>query len=167
MQFYLFIFILSSFLPQGYAAGNAVPGPLKNVEKEFLKKYWAKWKASHTGRWYVYLITGESSDHQMLVKVVFSIESIVELINLLYSVSLYPFTEMLTKENTHFFHFCYLTYVLLSDTATHSIYCSYFVLETLALTIFYFLFFVLFLLSIFNDYLIIILFNVPVVQCHI
>lgn len=35
---------------EGYAAGNAVPGPLKNVEKEFLKKYWAKWKASHTGR---------------------------------------------------------------------------------------------------------------------
>jgi hypothetical protein len=78
----------------------------------------------------------------MLVKVVFLIESIVELINLLYSVSLYPFTEMLTKENTHFFfHFCYLTYVLLSDTATHSIYCSYFVLETLALTIFFFCFF--------------------------
>ncbi|KAL7130225.1 hypothetical protein ABFS83_13G120100 [Erythranthe nasuta] len=35
---------------EGYAAGNAVPSPLKNVEKEFLKKYWAKWKASHTGR---------------------------------------------------------------------------------------------------------------------
>ncbi|KAM7255296.1 hypothetical protein ACFE04_020537 [Oxalis oulophora] len=35
---------------QGYAAGNAVPGPQKNVEKEFLKKYWAKWKASHSGR---------------------------------------------------------------------------------------------------------------------
>ena len=74
----------------------------------------------------------------MLVKVLFSFESIVELINLLYSVSLYPFTEMLTKENTHFFHFCYHTYVLLSHTATHSIYCSYFVLETLALTILFF-----------------------------
>ncbi|KAK9267484.1 hypothetical protein L1049_009910 [Liquidambar formosana] len=35
---------------EGYAAGNAIPGPQKNVEKEFLKKYWAKWKASHTGR---------------------------------------------------------------------------------------------------------------------
>ncbi|KAL6562216.1 tyrosyl-DNA phosphodiesterase 1 [Orobanche gracilis] len=35
---------------EGYAAGNAIPSPLKNVEKEFLKKYWAKWKASHTGR---------------------------------------------------------------------------------------------------------------------
>ncbi|XP_021766943.1 tyrosyl-DNA phosphodiesterase 1-like isoform X1 [Chenopodium quinoa] len=35
---------------EGYAAGNAIPSPLKNVEKEFLKKYWAKWKATHTGR---------------------------------------------------------------------------------------------------------------------
>ncbi|KAI4368211.1 hypothetical protein MLD38_016795 [Melastoma candidum] len=35
---------------EGYAAGNAIPSPLKNVEKEFLKKYWAKWKAGHTGR---------------------------------------------------------------------------------------------------------------------
>ncbi|KAL2655300.1 hypothetical protein AAZV13_04G059400 [Glycine max] len=35
---------------EGYAAGNAVPSPLKNVEKTFLKKYWAKWKADHTGR---------------------------------------------------------------------------------------------------------------------
>ncbi|CAI0468154.1 unnamed protein product [Linum tenue] len=35
---------------EGYAAGNAVPSPLKNVEKEFLKKYWARWKATHTGR---------------------------------------------------------------------------------------------------------------------
>ncbi|CAN4109750.1 unnamed protein product [Withania somnifera] len=35
---------------EGYAAGNAVPSPLKNVEKGFLKKYWARWKASHTGR---------------------------------------------------------------------------------------------------------------------
>ncbi|XP_021836412.2 tyrosyl-DNA phosphodiesterase 1 [Spinacia oleracea] len=35
---------------EGYAAGNAVPSPIKNVEKEFLKKYWAKWKATHTGR---------------------------------------------------------------------------------------------------------------------
>ncbi|GMH15800.1 hypothetical protein Nepgr_017641 [Nepenthes gracilis] len=35
---------------EGYAAGNAIPSPLKNVEKELLKKYWAKWKASHTGR---------------------------------------------------------------------------------------------------------------------
>ncbi|KAJ6706885.1 TYROSYL-DNA PHOSPHODIESTERASE 1 [Salix viminalis] len=38
---------------EGYAAGNAIPSPLKNVEKGFLKKYWAKWKASHTGRWYM------------------------------------------------------------------------------------------------------------------
>ncbi|KAH7545799.1 hypothetical protein FEM48_Zijuj01G0132100 [Ziziphus jujuba var. spinosa] len=35
---------------EGYAAGNAIPSPLKNVEKTFLRKYWAKWKASHTGR---------------------------------------------------------------------------------------------------------------------
>ncbi|KAK1309189.1 hypothetical protein QJS10_CPA09g01256 [Acorus calamus] len=35
---------------EGYAAGNAVPSPQKNVEKDFLKKYWATWKASHTGR---------------------------------------------------------------------------------------------------------------------
>ncbi|KAE8733194.1 Chaperone protein dnaJ 50 [Hibiscus syriacus] len=35
---------------EGYAAGNAIPSPLKNVEKGFLKNYWAKWKASHTGR---------------------------------------------------------------------------------------------------------------------
>lgn len=34
---------------EGYAAGNSIPSPVKNVEKEFLKKYWAKWKASHTG----------------------------------------------------------------------------------------------------------------------
>ncbi|CAN0913571.1 Tyrosyl-DNA phosphodiesterase 1 [Linum grandiflorum] len=39
---------------EGYAAGNAVPSPLKNVEKEVLKKYWAKWKATHTGRcWFL------------------------------------------------------------------------------------------------------------------
>ncbi|XP_031257301.1 tyrosyl-DNA phosphodiesterase 1-like isoform X1 [Pistacia vera] len=35
---------------EGYAAGNAIPSPHKNVDKEFLKKYWAKWKANHTGR---------------------------------------------------------------------------------------------------------------------
>ncbi|KAK6917354.1 Tyrosyl-DNA phosphodiesterase I [Dillenia turbinata] len=35
---------------EGYAAGNAIPSPQKNVEKELLKKYWAKWKASDTGR---------------------------------------------------------------------------------------------------------------------
>ncbi|KAJ8761732.1 hypothetical protein K2173_004541 [Erythroxylum novogranatense] len=35
---------------EGYAAGNAIPSPLKNVEKGFLKKYWAKWNATHTGR---------------------------------------------------------------------------------------------------------------------
>ncbi|XP_062013417.1 tyrosyl-DNA phosphodiesterase 1 isoform X2 [Rosa rugosa] len=35
---------------EGYAAGNAVPSPAKNVDKDFLKKYWARWKASHTGR---------------------------------------------------------------------------------------------------------------------
>ncbi|KMS96656.1 hypothetical protein BVRB_8g201170 isoform B [Beta vulgaris subsp. vulgaris] len=34
---------------EGYAAGNAIPSPLKNVEKGFLNKYWAKWKATHTG----------------------------------------------------------------------------------------------------------------------
>lgn len=43
-------------LIQGYAAGNAIPSPLKNVEKEFLKRYWAKWKATHSGRWYLSLI---------------------------------------------------------------------------------------------------------------
>nr|XP_043610213.1 tyrosyl-DNA phosphodiesterase 1 [Erigeron canadensis] len=35
---------------EGYAAGSCVPSPQKNVEKAFLKRYWAKWKASHTGR---------------------------------------------------------------------------------------------------------------------
>lgn len=35
---------------EGYAAGSCVPSPQKNVEKAFLKKYWAKWKASHSGR---------------------------------------------------------------------------------------------------------------------
>ncbi|KAK9749734.1 hypothetical protein RND81_02G146600 [Saponaria officinalis] len=35
---------------QGYTAGNMIPSPLKNVEKEFLKKYWGKWKTTHTGR---------------------------------------------------------------------------------------------------------------------
>ncbi|XP_010550062.1 PREDICTED: tyrosyl-DNA phosphodiesterase 1 isoform X1 [Tarenaya hassleriana] len=35
---------------EGYAAGNAIPSPLKNMEKAFLKKYWAKWKAGHSGR---------------------------------------------------------------------------------------------------------------------
>eukprot|EP00252_Welwitschia_mirabilis_P005216 TRINITY_DN15700_c0_g1_i1.p1 TRINITY_DN15700_c0_g1~~TRINITY_DN15700_c0_g1_i1.p1 ORF type:complete len:580 (-),score=95.55 TRINITY_DN15700_c0_g1_i1:217-1956(-) len=35
---------------EGYAAGNAIPSPLKNVEKAFLKKYWARWQADHTGR---------------------------------------------------------------------------------------------------------------------
>ncbi|MED6192928.1 tyrosyl-DNA phosphodiesterase 1, variant 2 [Stylosanthes scabra] len=35
---------------EGYAAGSAIPSPFKNVEKAFLKKYWAKWKADHTGR---------------------------------------------------------------------------------------------------------------------
>lgn len=40
-------------LLQGYAAGNAIPSPLKNVEKEFLKKFWAKWQADHSGRGYL------------------------------------------------------------------------------------------------------------------
>ncbi|EOA23023.1 hypothetical protein CARUB_v10003786mg [Capsella rubella] len=35
---------------EGYAAGNAIPSPLKNVEKPFLIKYWAKWKANHSAR---------------------------------------------------------------------------------------------------------------------
>ncbi|KAH9325792.1 hypothetical protein KI387_005970, partial [Taxus chinensis] len=35
---------------EGYAAGNAIPSPQKNVEKEFLKRYWARWQANHTGR---------------------------------------------------------------------------------------------------------------------
>lgn len=35
---------------EGYAAGNAIPSPLKNVEKGFLRKYWAKWKSYHSGR---------------------------------------------------------------------------------------------------------------------
>ncbi|CAN8299931.1 unnamed protein product [Cochlearia groenlandica] len=35
---------------EGYAAGSAIPSPLKNVEKPFLKKYWAKWKAEHSAR---------------------------------------------------------------------------------------------------------------------
>ncbi|KAG9140509.1 hypothetical protein Leryth_023021 [Lithospermum erythrorhizon] len=32
---------------EGYAAGSCIPSPQKNVEKDFLNKYWAKWKASH------------------------------------------------------------------------------------------------------------------------
>ncbi|XP_057834924.2 tyrosyl-DNA phosphodiesterase 1 isoform X1 [Cryptomeria japonica] len=35
---------------EGYAAGNAIPSPHKNVEKEFLKRYWARWQANHIGR---------------------------------------------------------------------------------------------------------------------
>ncbi|KMZ72271.1 putative Tyrosyl-DNA phosphodiesterase [Zostera marina] len=35
---------------EGYAAGNSLASPQKNVEREFLKKYWARWKSSHTGR---------------------------------------------------------------------------------------------------------------------
>ncbi|CAN6452176.1 unnamed protein product [Victoria cruziana] len=35
---------------EGYAAGGALPSPQKNIEKAFLKKYWCKWKAVHTGR---------------------------------------------------------------------------------------------------------------------
>ncbi|KAG6532682.1 hypothetical protein ZIOFF_006532 [Zingiber officinale] len=35
---------------EGYAAGNAIPSPQKNVEKAFLRKYWARWKANHVGR---------------------------------------------------------------------------------------------------------------------
>lgn len=48
----LWIFLLKReiFKQKGYAAGNAIPSPLKNVEKPFLKKYWAKWKADHSAR---------------------------------------------------------------------------------------------------------------------
>lgn len=35
---------------EGYRAGNAIPSPQKNVEKVFLKMYWARWKANHVGR---------------------------------------------------------------------------------------------------------------------
>ncbi|XP_078157113.1 tyrosyl-DNA phosphodiesterase-like protein isoform X4 [Carex rostrata] len=35
---------------EGYAAGGAIPSPQKNVEKDFLRKYWARWKADHVGR---------------------------------------------------------------------------------------------------------------------
>eukprot|EP00250_Pteridium_aquilinum_P016998 c23402_g1_i3 orf=440-2491(-) len=35
---------------EGYSAGNAIPSPLKNVEKDFLRQYWARWCADHTGR---------------------------------------------------------------------------------------------------------------------
>jgi hypothetical protein len=35
---------------QGYAAGNAVPSPQKNVERAFLSKYWSHWQADHSGR---------------------------------------------------------------------------------------------------------------------
>lgn len=35
---------------EGYRAGNAIPSPQKNVEKDFLKRYWARWKANHVGR---------------------------------------------------------------------------------------------------------------------
>ncbi|XVF25982.1 hypothetical protein REPUB_Repub13aG0261100 [Reevesia pubescens] len=46
---------------EGYAAGNAIPSPLKNVEKGFLKKYWAKWKASHSGRCWLLLTSANLS----------------------------------------------------------------------------------------------------------
>ncbi|XP_015695427.1 tyrosyl-DNA phosphodiesterase 1 isoform X2 [Oryza brachyantha] len=36
---------------EGYAAGSCIPSPQKNVEKDFLRKYWARWKADHVGRW--------------------------------------------------------------------------------------------------------------------
>ncbi|KAI5066303.1 hypothetical protein GOP47_0018927 [Adiantum capillus-veneris] len=35
---------------EGYAAGNAIPSPLKNVEKDFLRRCWARWSADHSGR---------------------------------------------------------------------------------------------------------------------
>ncbi|CAM6010721.1 unnamed protein product [Sphagnum balticum] len=35
---------------EGYAAGNAVPSPQKNVERVFLSKYWSHWQADHSGR---------------------------------------------------------------------------------------------------------------------
>ncbi|KAG8080276.1 hypothetical protein GUJ93_ZPchr0007g4553 [Zizania palustris] len=35
---------------EGYAAGSCIPSPQKNVEKDFLRKYWARWKADHVGR---------------------------------------------------------------------------------------------------------------------
>ncbi|KAJ7560336.1 hypothetical protein O6H91_04G125000 [Diphasiastrum complanatum] len=39
---------------EGYAAGNAIPSPAKNVDKNFLSKYWAHWQAEHTGRrWFL------------------------------------------------------------------------------------------------------------------
>uniref|UniRef100_A0A0E0Q992 PNK FHA domain-containing protein n=1 Tax=Oryza rufipogon TaxID=4529 RepID=A0A0E0Q992_ORYRU len=34
---------------EGYAAGSCIPSPQKNVEKDFLRKYWARWKADHLG----------------------------------------------------------------------------------------------------------------------
>lgn len=41
-----------SYSYQGYAAGSCIPSPQKNVERDFLKKYWSRWKADHVGRWY-------------------------------------------------------------------------------------------------------------------
>lgn len=35
---------------EGYAAGSCIPSPQKNVERDFLKKYWSRWKADHVGR---------------------------------------------------------------------------------------------------------------------
>ncbi|KQK15923.1 tyrosyl-DNA phosphodiesterase 1 [Brachypodium distachyon] len=35
---------------EGYAAGSCIPSPQKNVEKDFLRKYWSRWKADHVGR---------------------------------------------------------------------------------------------------------------------
>lgn len=49
LGYFSFFFLVLLDL-QGYAAGNAIPSPLKNVEKAFLKKFWAKWKAGHSGR---------------------------------------------------------------------------------------------------------------------
>ncbi|KAL9667473.1 hypothetical protein QQ045_001834 [Rhodiola kirilowii] len=52
---------------EGYSAGNAIPSPLKNVEKTFLKKYWAKWKARHTGRWYVSVAESSVSELTLIL----------------------------------------------------------------------------------------------------
>nr|CAB3454489.1 unnamed protein product [Digitaria exilis] len=43
-------FSQSPLIYQGYAAGSCIPSPQKNVEKDFLRKYWTRWKADHVGR---------------------------------------------------------------------------------------------------------------------
>ncbi|KAJ1408098.1 Tyrosyl-DNA phosphodiesterase I [Sesbania bispinosa] len=64
---------------EGYGAGNAIPSPLKNVDKAFLRKYWAKWKADHTGRKLSCPILLRISDPMILANI--CVGSVLELLD--------------------------------------------------------------------------------------